>query len=213
MTHSNGDIYNGEWLNGKAHGFGVYTDQSGSMYKGQWQEDLYHGKGIETWNFGAIKYEGDFEASKKTGKGRFEFEGNYFEGDFEDGQFEGEGKYYFADTGKIYEGEFHLNNIVGYGVMIWPDNTRYEGEFVNSKMEGRGTKFWANGNRSEGMWRNDVQHGPGVFYNHKTGSSTNEEWRDGKRWSWTKSPRSRGAPSFKDNKFSNSGSKEEGWQR
>lgn len=32
-----------------------------------------------------IKYEGDFINAKKTGKGRFEFEGNYYEGDFVEG--------------------------------------------------------------------------------------------------------------------------------
>lgn len=188
MTHANGDVYQGEWKEGKANGFGVYVDQNGSMYRGEWLNDQYHGKGTETWNFGAIKYEGEFVEAKKTGKGRFEFDGNYYEGDFVDGQFEGQGKYYFADTGKIYHGEFHENNIVGYGVMIWPDNTKYEGEFVNGKMEGKGTKTWPNGNRYEGMWRNDLQHGPGIFFSKKTGKETPEEWRDGKCWTWMKSP-------------------------
>lgn len=34
MTHSNGDIYQGEWKEGKANGFGVYIDTEGSMYRG-----------------------------------------------------------------------------------------------------------------------------------------------------------------------------------
>ena len=51
------------------------------------------------------------------------------------------GKYYFADTGRVYNGEFkdgqmHDKN----GVMVWPDQTRYEGSFVNGKIEGKGTK-------------------------------------------------------------------------
>lgn len=52
------------------------------MFKGQWYNDMYHGKGVETWNNDSVKYEGDFAEGKKTGKGRFEFNDNYYEGDF-----------------------------------------------------------------------------------------------------------------------------------
>jgi hypothetical protein len=34
MTHANGDIYQGEWQNGKAHGNGVFCDNKGSLYEG-----------------------------------------------------------------------------------------------------------------------------------------------------------------------------------
>ena len=36
MTHANGDIYQGEWTDGKANGMGVFVDTNGSMYEGQW---------------------------------------------------------------------------------------------------------------------------------------------------------------------------------
>ena len=62
------------------------------------------------WNKGQIVYTGDFVDGKKTGKGRFEFDGSHYEGDFVDGKFHGKGKYYFADSGKIYEGDFVENN-------------------------------------------------------------------------------------------------------
>ena len=56
MKHANGDIYQGEWKNGKANGEGVFVDTNGSMYKGQWLNDVYHGTGTETWNHNTIKY-------------------------------------------------------------------------------------------------------------------------------------------------------------
>ena len=34
MTHTNGDIYQGEWQSGKANGHGVFVDTNGSMYIG-----------------------------------------------------------------------------------------------------------------------------------------------------------------------------------
>jgi hypothetical protein len=85
MTHANGDIYQGEWRNGKANGFGIFVDTNGSMYEGQWLDDQQHGFGTESWNYNKIKYVGDFNEGKKSGNGQFEFEGGYYEGEFEDG--------------------------------------------------------------------------------------------------------------------------------
>jgi len=85
MTHANGDIYQGEWKDGKANGEGVFVDSEGSMYKGGWLDDEYHGQGTECWNKNSIQYTGEFKHGKKTGKGKFEFNGNYYEGEFLDG--------------------------------------------------------------------------------------------------------------------------------
>lgn len=85
MTHANGDIYQGEWQNGKAHGAGVFCDMKGSMYIGEWENDMQHGQGLETWDYNRIMYKGDFINGKKTGKGKFEFEGSTYTGDFVDG--------------------------------------------------------------------------------------------------------------------------------
>ena len=57
---------------------------------------------------------------------------------------------------------------------------------MNGKMEGNGIKTMPNKDKYEGMFKNDFQHGPGIYYNHKTGKETPEEWRDGKRWTWMK---------------------------
>lgn len=70
--------------------------------------------------------------------------------------------------------------------MTWPDGTKYEGQFTNGKQEGRGIKTWPNGNTYEGLWKNNLQHGNGQFYSAKHDTTTPEEWREGKKWTWAK---------------------------
>ena len=53
LIHSDGDIYEGEWLEDKAHGYGVYTHIDGAKYEGNWKEDKQDGSGKESWPDGA----------------------------------------------------------------------------------------------------------------------------------------------------------------
>lgn len=39
LIHADGDIYDGEWLNDKAHGKGLYEHSEGSRFMGEWFED------------------------------------------------------------------------------------------------------------------------------------------------------------------------------
>jgi hypothetical protein len=63
LIHSDGDVYEGEWLNDKAHGKGTYIHMDGAKYTGEWREDKQHGFGVETWPDGA-RYEGNYEYGK-----------------------------------------------------------------------------------------------------------------------------------------------------
>ena len=86
MTHANGDIYEGDWKDDKAFGFGIFLDTHRARYEGEWVEDMQHGQGTETWDNGAAKYTGQFFKGKKHGKGKFEWEdGSYYDGNFVDG--------------------------------------------------------------------------------------------------------------------------------
>tara|TARA_B110000305_G_C19394062_1_gene616457 strand:+ start:403 stop:558 length:156 start_codon:yes stop_codon:yes gene_type:complete len=39
MTHTDGDIYQGNWVDGKASGYGTFIDDEGSIYEGPWVDD------------------------------------------------------------------------------------------------------------------------------------------------------------------------------
>ncbi len=47
------DVYEGDWVDGKAHGYGEYCNASGTTYKGGWVADRQHGEGLETWPDGS----------------------------------------------------------------------------------------------------------------------------------------------------------------
>jgi hypothetical protein len=81
-TNNNGNKYEGEYLNGKAHGYGVYLYVLGDRYVGQWIDGLQEGLGIEyskdgfakrsgAWRKGGLEYsflldENHFNLSQQT---------------------------------------------------------------------------------------------------------------------------------------------------
>ena len=74
----------------------------------------------------------------------------------------------------------------GKGKMTEENGASYEGEFKNNKMEGQGVKTYANGSSYTGKFKNSLQHGIGEFFSSKTGETTKQEFREGKKWTWTK---------------------------
>jgi hypothetical protein len=58
-----GHVYEGEMMNGKAHGKGKKTYVSGAMYEGEFEEDSIHGKGTYHYASKAV-YVGEFRYNK-----------------------------------------------------------------------------------------------------------------------------------------------------
>ena len=58
MTLKNGDVYEGNFKEGKRSGYGILT-QGNEMrcYKGEWLNDVKHGYGEIQWNDGS-KFKG-----------------------------------------------------------------------------------------------------------------------------------------------------------
>ncbi len=53
MHHADGDCYEGEWREDKAHGKGKYLHANNAYYEGDWSYDKQHGIGYEFWPDGA----------------------------------------------------------------------------------------------------------------------------------------------------------------
>ncbi len=49
MIHADGDVYDGDWVNGESEGQGCHTSMDGTQYKGQWKKG-------EELGFGGVTY-------------------------------------------------------------------------------------------------------------------------------------------------------------
>jgi hypothetical protein len=155
-TFGNRDVYYGKCINDKKNGKGKYIWENGDQYEGEWEDDNRHGKGIKTWKSGEI-YEGEYMNDKKSGKGK-----------------------YTSKTGYQYNGEWKNDEQNGKGICISANGDKYEGEWKDGKQDGKGIKTYVNGNIYEGKWKNDKKNGKGK-YTWKNGDIYDGEWKDDKK--------------------------------
>ena len=112
--NSQGGVYDGQWLNDKAHGYGKYHFSNGTTYSGQWVDDSQT-YGTELKPDGS-KYTGKFEEGQKH-----DLQGEFIMGD-----------------GSLYVGGFAQNAIHGDGKYVQKDGTIYDGSWKQNKMDGKG---------------------------------------------------------------------------
>ncbi|MBF0274592.1 MAG: hypothetical protein HQK84_05105 [Nitrospinae bacterium] len=158
---SNNNKYKGEWLNGKRHGKGVFTDGSGFEYNGEWENDKKHGKGVE-------KQLPEFYV---------------YEGDFKDGMRSGKGTAFYGNKSNKYTGDWENNKRHGTGTMVWINDEgkidRYEGEWKNDQRDGNGMRQYENGITYIGGWKNNLESGKGTLH-FIDGSTYEGVWEEGK---------------------------------
>lgn len=83
----NGNIYIGEWENGKMCGNGILKFTTGNVYEGEWKENKMHGQGTLKYSNGNI-YFGSFIENQMNGSGTLTFtNGNTVEANFENGKY------------------------------------------------------------------------------------------------------------------------------
>ena len=106
---SNGDKYEGEFLNDKYEGCGRYYWNSGHKYKGELKNNLMHGKGTHYWA-----------------------NGDYYSGYFEKGKMNGSGTFYWKNGDK-YKGLWKNDLRHGDGIYYWKNGTYLEGRWENGQ--------------------------------------------------------------------------------
>jgi hypothetical protein len=181
-TFSDGRVYNGNFENGKQHGFGSLTHPDGVKYRGQFCNGLKEGYGIMLWR--TRTYDGEWKNDKPEGQGRVVWKnGATYTGNFHRGKYDGLGVYvwpsgkrfvgrwsdgvksghglYTWPSGKKYDGEYKSGMRHGYGRMTWPDGETYSGGYANNERSGRGVQTSSTGEILHcGLWKNDKPVGP-----------------------------------------------------
>lgn len=88
---ANGDVYDGEWFNDRAHGYGIKTFLNGDFHEGEYRHDVRELHGIYQWANGD-EYDGNWDAGELSGLGIYTYaNGDIFEGRWKHGQKHGPG--------------------------------------------------------------------------------------------------------------------------
>ena len=162
----NGDVYEGDVVDGARSGRGTYTSNQ-HRYEGEFRAGKMNGAGVLQWADGRI-YEGAFANDKRHGRGRLRWpDGRILEGVFVNDQREGPGTLTWPN-GNAYRGDFRAGQITGRGRLVWDNEDVYEGDFINGQRFGWGVQTWRNGNRYAGEWRSNRREGIGAYH-----------WKDG----------------------------------
>jgi hypothetical protein len=116
-------------------------DLQGS-YSGPCVNGLAQGNGVAE---GAAKYEGEFKAGRKHGKGVKTWpNGDRYEGEFADDRKEGQGVYTWGRgpwQGERYEGGYVADKRDGHGVYRWPSGDVYRGPWKADAFTGEPTEM------------------------------------------------------------------------
>jgi len=107
----NGDVYEGQIINGMPHGMGIYTSASGDRYTGQFKFGKADGQGKMEFTNGD-SYSGEFREDTMHGKGKYLYaNGDRYMGDFQNDLPHGEGVHVVAG-GPVYAGQWHFGQLL-----------------------------------------------------------------------------------------------------
>ncbi len=151
-SYPNGDVYEGDFLDGIREGRGVYRyGSNGDKYDGEWRQNRKHGIGKMVYN-GKGEYQGYWENGRRHGEGVFTYpNGDVYSGWWRFGEKEGTGTYQSKATKMKMYGDWE-NGEMSRGRWEYPNGVFFEGEFENNKPSGRGYWQFKNGNVLEGVY-------------------------------------------------------------
>ncbi|XP_054624762.1 radial spoke head 10 homolog B isoform X1 [Dunckerocampus dactyliophorus] len=160
-----GHVYKGMFSMGLMHGTGVFTWADGVKYEGEFVLNIPMGQGMYIWPDGS-SYKGDVcngvrhgDGTHKDGKGKVTYKGQW-----NHSKRHGKGTvYYNQEETSWYKGDWVMNKREGWGIRRYPSGNIYFGEWRNHLRHGEGTMRWQNvGQLYIGHWLDGVQHGQGT---------------------------------------------------
>ena len=200
MNYASGDVYKGDWLDGKRSGEGHMEYANGDVYEGGWLDDQRSGEGVLSAGDGIRVYTGEWVEDEMEGPVVLTLSFNQEQGwvstleaTYENGKLVGEGVYTPVNGGAITatweyvesmtmaDGALYTGLLVdglpyGYGSILYEDETSYTGEFSEGKRSGVG--FMDEGEDYYiGEWKNDVRNGYG-YRHYFDGSVFEGSWID-----------------------------------
>lgn len=121
-----------------AHELGVLFKYRGRPFEGQFKDGKVHGYGVEFYPDGSIQYAGQYKDGKRHGLAVYRWENGIERiSRFENGYAVGIGKETYPD-GRVYIGHFKEDEWHGQGKLTYPNGDVYVGEFVWDKPHGQG---------------------------------------------------------------------------
>ena len=164
--------FEGEIVNGRPNGWGIFTYPSGNIYEGNFKDGRFHGQGTFT-SVDGKKSVGEFKENKPWNVTEFDKD-NKMITNYNDGveisvkimvgnlfTRKEKGKWIWfengiEDEGGEYEGEIENGRPNGKGSLIYRNGTKYIGEFKDGAWNGEGTFFFPDGEKWVGEFREDA---------------------------------------------------------
>ena len=206
-TFEDGGKYEGDLVEGKAHGYGKCIQDDGTTLEGEWKNDVPNGQVTITY------YNGDKYTGRTKGEDNLNGEGTYYtkegivyKGTFVEGvmrngvitntndsqwKYEGElnekGEYHgfgtLVDANGTYIGTWEEGDRKK-GRMTLTDGSKYDGEWKNNGPHGYGTFSYADGGVYQGYYQDGLKHGTGTLKG-ADGVTFSGEWRYDKEYTGT----------------------------
>uniref|UniRef100_A0A8C3S6T5 ALS2 C-terminal like n=1 Tax=Chelydra serpentina TaxID=8475 RepID=A0A8C3S6T5_CHESE len=157
------DCYKCHWCDGKMRGYGICEYGNEMVYKGYFNDNLRQGFGILE-NPSAeqpFKYTGQWDNDKKNGYGVWDDKdrGERYIGIWQDDHRHGQG-IVVTQSGMCYQRTFHVDKMVGSGILLLEDDSVYEGNFTSDlTFVGKGKLTFSNGFTLEGTFSNKSGQG------------------------------------------------------
>lgn len=181
-----GCIYKGETKDGKPNGKGIIIHPDGDWWEGNFVNGRVNGFGIYWCESNQRKDSGEYENGVRTGKGKVERDNCVYEGDWSKSGLEGRGVLIFRKknengtftlTGDKQDG-FFINNEFQRGKWTYENGNYHEGTFdEDGKLHGIGSKYSATSKRLDtGEYSHGDRTGKGRIEFFETGSILEGFW-------------------------------------